>query len=400
MNGAYGGAALSTSGLMVALRAAGIESCAVCHDAGSADDKAMLRDAAGGEVLFLPLYISNRKIRADIWKRPLLEAWQSFRTGRARLSALRVASFAARHQVSLIHTNTILNPEGGLAARWLGLPHVWHLRELLGPGAPFRLAREGTALGRYLARHCSVLVANSRTTAERVRAWLPPGLLDVVPNGIDLSRFVPRAWADRSATTPIVAAMVAHLDARWKKHALFLDAAARVDPALKVEFRIYGHDASAVSRRGDAYALALHDQARRLGLGERIKFFGTVPDPVRIMSEIDVLVHPADSESFGRVVVEAMAAALPVAGARGGGVAEIVEDGTTGLLARPDDPAELAAAIERLARDPGLRRAMGRAGRQRAEEHYSLQACAAGIVRVYDRALAHPLRLWRRPHFV
>jgi glycosyltransferase involved in cell wall biosynthesis len=114
-------------------------------------------------------------------------------------------------------------------------------------------------------------------------------------------------------------------------------------------------------------------------------------DQSTIMSQIDVLVHPADNESFGRVVVEAMAAGLPVVGTRGGGVAEIVRHGQTGLLARPDDPADLATCIERLVRDAGERRALGRAGRERAISTYSLAACTAGILRVYEQAMRAPL---------
>jgi glycosyltransferase involved in cell wall biosynthesis len=109
------------------------------------------------------------------------------------------------------------------------------------------------------------------------------------------------------------------------------------------------------------------------------------------MSQIDVLVHPADNESFGRVVVEAMAAELPVVGVQGGGVAEIVVDSVTGTLAARDDPASLAKCIEALVRDPQLRQSLGRGGRQRAEATYSIEACARGVLRVYELAMERPL---------
>src|SRR5437773_788551 len=230
MNSAGGGAALSTLDLIGSLQKEGIAACAVCHDAGTSSERERLREATRGEVLFTQLYWSNKKIRADTWKRPLLEARQIVRTGWARSSAFKVTRFAQRQQADLIHTNTILTPEGGLAARSLGLPHVWHLRELLGPNQPFRLAREGPALGRYLSSHCSRLIANSRASANCVREWLPPGLLEVVPNGIDISRFTVRS--DSSKNGPLIIAMVASLSSRTKKHALFIEAAARVDPAL------------------------------------------------------------------------------------------------------------------------------------------------------------------------
>jgi glycosyltransferase involved in cell wall biosynthesis len=143
--------------------------------------------------------------------------------------------------------------------------------------------------------------------------------------------------------------------------------------------------------RGDAYVESIHAQIARAGLSDRFAFPGFVEDPVDIMSEIDIVVHPCDHESFGRIIVEAMAAALPVVGVRGGGVGEIVQHGVTGCLCDNDDPQQLAAGIEQLVRDPARRESMGRAGRQRAESTYSLEACAAGVLRVYEMAMTRPL---------
>src|SRR5262249_47305988 len=150
--------------------------------------------------------------------------------------------FAATQNADLIHTNTLLTPEGGLAARKLGLPHVWHLRELVGPGNPFRLWREGPPLGQYLQGHCSKLVANSQASAAQIRDWLPAGLLEVIPNGIDLARFQVRGTPAVAGKT--IVAMVGNLTSRSKKHALFVEAAARVDRKRPIEWRIYGIDPS------------------------------------------------------------------------------------------------------------------------------------------------------------
>lgn len=389
LNSAGGGAALSTLSLIDYLTTQGIASAAVCHDAGTPQERQALEDAVRGDVLYTRLYWWNRKIRMPAWKRPLVEARQIVATGWSLGSAARVAEAAERWHADLIHTNTILIPEGGRAARTLGLPHVWHLRELLGPGHPFRLTREGAAFGRYMAHHCSKLVANSQTSAELIRDWLPSNLLAIVPNGIDLARFQARP---EPTDGRIVVGMVGNLTSRSKKHALFIEAASLVDRGLPIEWRIYGHDPSqGGAAHGDPYIDELHAQIARLGLGDRLRFAGFNSDPARIMSEIDVLVHPADNESFGRVAVEAMAASLPVVGMRGGGVAEIVADGKTGLLAEPDNARDLAQKIEQLAHDPVRRRQFGIAGRQRAEANYSVAACAAGIVRVYEQAMSQPL---------
>jgi glycosyltransferase involved in cell wall biosynthesis len=394
LSGATGGATMSALGLMQALKRAGILSCAVCADYGD-NLRDQILEATNGEVLFIPLYWWTKRIRTDLWKRPILEARQILKTGWARFSALRVAKLALRHGANLLHTHNIMPLEGGLAAQVLHLPHVQHVREMLGPGQPFRLPVEGVKLGRLLSRRASKVVANSHATAGQIRAWLPAGLLDVVPNGIDLSRFQvgdPNSEPElrRSSGNKIVVAMVGSLSSRSKNHALFVDAAARIDRRLDVEFRIYGDDPR------DGYANEVRGSVHRAGFdATRFSFRGHVPDPALIMSEIDVLVQPTHTDSFGRVLVEAMAAGLPVAGTRGGGAAEIVDDGVTGLLAPPNDAPALGSAIQRLVEDRGLRREMGRCGRERAERFYSLEAHAAGMMRVYEEAMRKPLSPWR-----
>jgi glycosyltransferase involved in cell wall biosynthesis len=390
-NSAGGGAALSTLGLIDRLRHEGIAACAVCHDAGTASEREQIRAATDGETLFTPLYWWNKKIRAATWKRPLIELRQIVKTGWMRRSSAEVADFARRNAVDLIHTNTFLTPEGGIAARRLGLPHVWHLRELIGRDQPFRLSMGRAALAQFLRRHASRVVANSRISATAAAELIPAEMLRVVPNGIELSAFA-KPIREPSAGTPLVVGMVASLSSRTKKHGLFVEAAARLQGVGGVEFRIYGHDPSSGGvASGDAYVDALRARIKQLALGARFRFPGYVAEPAQIMSEIDVLVHPADNESFGRVVVEAMAASLPVAGVRGGGVGEIVLEGETGLLSAPDDPAALAANIARLIADKELRARLGLAGRRRAESIYSLESCAAGVLRVYEEAMAAPL---------
>lgn len=379
MNGPSGGAALSTLGLIEALRDAGVESYAVCHRQGTPAEREHVRDVLRGRVEFTWLYWTNKKIRVAPWKRPLIEALQLARSAGTLASTAVVARAAHRAGAELIHSSTILTPEGAHASRLLRLPHLWHLREMVGPGKPFRFAWEGPHFDSYLARRCELVVANSEATAAQIRPWVAARRLAVVPNGIDLSRFVVRA---RASSGPVVVAMVGSLVSRWKKHRLFVDAAARVDRSLPVRFRIYGHGAP-----GEAYADEIRAAVRAHGLDDRFEWPGFVDDTARMMSEVDVLAHPADGESFGRILVEAMASGVPIATVDGGAAPEVVAHEQTGLVTPVDDAAALAASIERLARDPDLRARMGDAGRRRAEERFSLQAHAVKMLELYGAVL-------------
>ncbi|HEY1786331.1 MAG TPA: glycosyltransferase family 4 protein, partial [Pirellulales bacterium] len=237
--------------------------------------------------------------------------------------------------------------------------------------------------GRFVQSQAARLIANSQATAAAIQPWLPQGLLDVVPNGIDLSRFKPRQHT--AGQRPLVVAMVGNLTTRWKNHRLFVRAAGLVDSALPIQWRIFGHDPSRGGQ--DEYVSGLLAEAEQLGLADRFQLAGFHSDPAEIMSQIDVLVHPAESESFGRVIVEGMAAGLPVVGVAAGGVGEIVRHEETGLLAPPGDAEAMARYITRLVHDPDLRSRFGEAGCRRAHECYSIQACVAGVIRSYQAAM-------------
>ncbi len=385
LNGATGGAAMSTIALIERLQALGIASCAVCHDMGTPEERARLRDAVGGKARFAPLYWWNRKIRSALWKRPLLEIRQLLRTGWRRASTRAVLEAIDQWQPDLVHTNTLVTPEGAAASRRRGLPHVWHVRELVGPAAPFRLPLQDAELGAFLSHSSERVIANSHVTAACLEAWLPPGLLSVIPNGIDCSAFVPEPEKASSGRT--IVGMVGNLSSRVKKHDLFIRAAAQVDPTLEIEWRIYGHDPSEGGRlQKDSYVNELRALARELRVDQKLKFPGHVPPP-RIMHEIDLLVHPTDGESFGRVVVEAMAAAKPIVGVRAGGVGEIVKDNENGLLANPNDSADLARCITRMIRDGELRRRLAAAGRARVERDFTIEAHTDRVIEVYEQVL-------------
>ncbi len=369
-------------GLIEELSRAGIESSAVCHIAGSIAEQQRLSDAVQGRIVFVPLYLWHRKIRSAWWKRPALEALQLWKTGWRLRSRTAIIRAARAFRADLVHTNTILTPDSAWAAHRLGLPHVWHVRELVGPGRPFRLPYEGHALGCYLTQRASIVVANSSATHDVLEPHLSSARLACVVNGINIDAFVRAPRAVRVG--PPVVGMVANLTARWKKHAVFISAAARVSVVTPATFCIYGHDPGSAN---DPYSEKLHDLVLKAGLDDRFGWRGFVDNPVDVMHGIDILVHPADGESFGRIAVEAMAAGIPVVGVRGGGLAEIVVHGETGFLADVDDVAGIGRHIEQLLRDGELRNRFGAAGRRRAEEHFSLRVHGERMLEVYRRAM-------------
>ena len=107
-----------------------------------------------------------------------------------------------------------------------------------------------------------------------------------------------------------------------------------------------------------------------------------------VLRALDVLASASWAEPFGQALLEAQASGVPVVGTRSGGVPEFVEDGVTGLLVPPQDPAALAAALQRLLGDAGFRERLARAGRASAEERFGLAERYDAVADVYAGVVA------------
>jgi len=125
--------------------------------------------------------------------------------------------------------------------------------------------------------------------------------------------------------------------------------------------------------------------ARTLAIGSSVRWLGEIPHPAAVLSDAHVYVNPSANEGFGLAVAEAMSWALPVVGRTKGGVAEIVDDGATGLLVAEDDPVELATAIVRLVENRELAEKLGREARRVAAARYDSERTADLTLQLYER---------------
>jgi glycosyltransferase involved in cell wall biosynthesis len=136
----------------------------------------------------------------------------------------------------------------------------------------------------------------------------------------------------------------------------------------------------------------LRDDAERLvsgfGLAGRVRFTGWRRDIKAIYGALDVGVLASRSEGTPLALIEAMAAGKPVIATRVGGVADVVADGRTGLLVEDDDEAGLAAAMTRLAEDPGLRCRMGQEARRQIASRFALEPLTTRLIALYERKLS------------
>jgi glycosyltransferase involved in cell wall biosynthesis len=267
---------------------------------------------------------------------------------------------------------------------------VWHLHDYVG-------TRPATArLLRWSMRHCDAIVTNSESVAaDAGRALQPRVPILVVHNAVDLDRFNPRGPRlnlDRIAGMPEAPVGVLRVGliatfARWKGHTTFLDAMARIDPALPLRGYVIGGPVYQTS--GSQVRLdELRAEVQARGLSGRIGFTGFVDDVGSAIRALDVVVHAStEPEPFGLVIAEALACGRAVIASEAGGAREVFTAGVDALAHPPGNASVLAAQITVLARDAGLRHRLAEAGRQTAERRFDRRRLAADLLPAYHQAL-------------
>ncbi len=223
-----------------------------------------------------------------------------------------------------------------------------------------------------------------------------PDRIDVVPCGYDAREFhaIERSAARRALGWPGDAFIVLQLGRLVPRKGIdtVIEAVGLLKRNHGTAARLYVVGGS--SERPNAIATPeigrLMRCAAEAGVDADVHFVGRRDraDLHRYFSAADVFVTTPWYEPFGITPVEAMACGAPVVGSAVGGIRTTVVDGVTGLLVPPKDPAALADRLARLAANPALRRAMGEAGRQRANALYTWSRVTDQLIDVYRHAIA------------
>lgn len=196
-----------------------------------------------------------------------------------------------------------------------------------------------------------------------------------IHNGIPLATVTSPAMRQKARaglglrSDAFVMANVAHL-AAYKGHADLLDALVIARPELPAGWRmlIAGRD------RGESERLIARTHA--LGLQANVVFLGDVADPDTVFRAADVAVLPSHTEGFSNSLIEGMATGLASVATAAGGNTDAIQDGMNGLIVPPHAPAELAAALLRLWRNPALRQQLAASAAITVMSRYSIRVCA------------------------
>lgn len=283
-----------------------------------------------------------------------------------------------RLRPEIVHTNSLKAAVyGAAAARLARVSLVWHIRDRI---AEDYLPRPAVQLVRRLTNAPDAVLANSQATLATLgeveqRHAIIPGMVIFDP-------VVPSQTYEPSRTGSLVVGMVGRISP-WKGQHIFLEAFARAFRDSDARARVVG----APLFGEEDYDASLRTLVDKLDIASRVEFTGFRENVQAELAQFDILVHASViAEPFGQVVLEGMAAGLPVIATSAGGPAEIIDPERNGVLVRPGDTDALADALRRLATDAGLRDRLGEAAVERAHD-FSPETIGALVVEVYRTLL-------------
>jgi glycosyltransferase involved in cell wall biosynthesis len=350
---------------------------AIPDEPGSAKSRL---EGAGVPVHSLPL----SRLRASLDPRLLLRFVRDFGPTVRALERTVEATGA-----DVVQIGGLVNPHAAFAARRRGAAVVW---QIVDSRAPAPLRRAAMPLVRRLADAVMFdgeALIDLHGGRESLRA---PAFVYFPP--VDTTRFAPSVEHRREVReqlgipeeAPVVGAVASLNPMKGLEH--LVDAAARV-AAARPDTRFVVVGGAPESHR--AYRERLRRRADELALPNPMVFAGERSDVERWYPAFDVHVISslARSEGTTTTAMEAQACGVPVVATRVAAVAEVVDDGVTGLLVPPEQPRALADAVLRVLGDETLRDRMGAAGREAAVERFDAEQAAAVYVQAYEAALAH-----------
>ncbi len=315
------------------------------------------------------------------------------------LEAHRLTGLVKKLGIDIIHSNSSVINIGALLSNLMGIPHVWHLRELALPEYPLYPAGKNDSISREFRTGNNSFVAISEYTAgfykehivdhELINAIkLPetePGDIQrnkryiyTVYNGINSSYDHEKTRDDRIADIRRFL-----ISGNYSEEKGQIDVAHAVGLLVSggvTGFKVY------MAGRGDFAEVRKYVDEN--GLSDYIEFCGLVDDMLSLRKKCDVEIVASRSEAFGRVTVEAMRASNPVIGSPNGGTTELIEDGVTGFLYEYKNDRSLAECMKRFIDKPSLAHEMGSKAYEWAVGRFTSEENIKGILKVYELILA------------
>ena len=305
---------------------------------------------------------------------------------------LRLWRLLRQLRPAIVHTRNLSALEAQLPAYLAGVPgrvhseHGWDVHDIDGSNRKYQWLRR---FYRYLVQRYIPLSAELERYL-RLRVKVEPARIARIYNGVDTVRFHPALQLRQELPVAGFAPLGTVVIGTVGRMQAVKDPLNMVRAFIELSQRDHiASDRLRLVMIGDG---PLRREALDLLEASGIAHYAWLPgtrDDVAVMLRcMDIFVLPSRAEGISNTILEAMASALPVVATQVGGNGELIAEGITGTLVPAADPTALADAIEKYLLDLSLRQHHGRAGRERAEQAFSMDEMVDKYVQVYDGILA------------
>ena len=288
----------------------------------------------------------------------------------------RLTEVIASRSIDLVVTNTSAIPEGALAAKMTGVPHVWYIHELLGGKGGLQTPAAKKlffSVVSFLSR--SIVVVSQSVYDDLQESGGIEAPVEIIYNGVEIN---PEPGERKYLKDKKIIAVGSIYEG--KGILTLLHAAREVcDQKAEAVFFVAGKVMDPLH-----YQYLLQERAC-LGLEEKFVFLGFREDIPELLRQSDLFVLPSLRESFSMVVLEAMNAALPVVATRSGGSEEMIVEGENGFLVEVNDPSMMADRILFLLNHELQARAMGEKGCTTVKQNFSLDQFGRNFIRFLEK---------------
>lgn len=296
--------------------------------------------------------------------------------------AKQIASYAKEHSVDLVHNNTTAVLEGIYLKRKLKLPLIWHVHEII-----VKPKAISDFINMLMGRYADKIVTVSQAVANHIKQspFIKDSQVEVIYNGVDKAVYHPMqaSTVREQFAIPeesLVIGMVGRVNA-WKGQGDFLEA---VTPILEQNLNSIAFLVGSAFAGEEWRVEELESTIAKSSVASQIKRIDYYEHTTELYNMFDIFVLPSTNpDPLPTVVLEAMACGKPVVGYRHGGVCEMVDEGTNGLLVFPNQPAELSKVIQELVEDPEKRNQFGQASVERQRELFSLESYIKNCSELY-----------------
>jgi len=287
----------------------------------------------------------------------------------------------------IVHSRNWGAIEAIMGARLAGVPGVIHSEHGL-EASTFRhqpVRRNVIRCGGYALADRVFAVCRSLRGYYAGQVWLGKKGMDVIPNGVDNERFLPRPDLRRltrealgAKDDTVVIGTVGRLDPIKNHSALFTAVKELLGEGLPLLLVIVGDGPDRAK---------LENEVRSCRLSANVKFIGNTCEIVSHLNSFDMFVLPSFAEGMSNALLEAMSVGLPCIASEVGGNCELVEHGISGLMFDPKHATELARNIKALIVDVNSRRELGANARKRIGEHFTLDRMLGAYSHMYREVL-------------